>query len=139
MGTFLSLAERLEAKAKKIEDDVNKKVQAVALGIITDLAYVTPVDTSTALSNWQISFDVAPSPIPLPPHFPGDFGDTARQSAQETIALAKRELSLRTPGREVYISNVAPYIVRLNGGSSRQEPAGFVERAILIGRNIARK
>lgn len=138
MGNLLDLAKSLEDKAAEIEKAASKAAIDAALAIVGNLAYATPVDTSKALSNWQVTLD-NPATTYIGPHSPGFNGSTYRASAAETIARAKAVLTAKKPGQPIYITNNAPYIVRLNDGYSGQAPAGFVERAVLIGRKQFQK
>lgn len=135
---LLSLANSLERKAKAIDEAASKTAVDTALAIVGDLAYKTPVDTSQALSNWITTLD-SPSTAKILPHFPGVQGSTQRASAAETINAAKRVLVNKKPGQPIFITNNQPYIKRLNDGYSGQAPAGFVERAVLIGRKMLAK
>lgn len=135
---LLDLAERLEKKAKAIDEAASQTAADTALAIVGDLAYKTPVDTSQALSNWQVTLQ-NPASGKISPHFPGLQGSTYRQSAAETINIAKAVLKNKKPGQAIYITNNLPYIRRLNDGYSGQAPAGFVERAVLIGRKMLSK
>ncbi len=133
--TLLDLANSLEKKAAQIETAANETAIKTALTIVGDLAFHTPVDTSKALSNWTLTLD-APATAYIQPHFPGKGGTTQRSSGNETISLAKAVLDAKKPGQPIYITNNAPYIRRLNDGYSKQQPAGFVERSVLIGRKM---
>lgn len=137
MAGLLDLAASLEKKAKAIDVAASQLAADTALTIVADLAYKTPVDTSQALSNWLVTLD-APSTEKVKPHYPGEGGSTQRASAAETINQARSILANKKPGQKIYITNNLPYIRRLNEGHSKQAPAGFVERSILIGRK-ARK
>jgi hypothetical protein len=106
--------------------------------IIRDLVNITPVDTSQAISNWQISLNNKTSEI-IKPYVPGYRGSTKRASADEVIAKAISILKTKTPGQSIWIQNNLPYIRRLNDGYSRQAPAGYVERSLLIGRIIIKQ
>jgi len=132
---LLDLATSLEKKAKAIDEAASKLAVDTALTIVGDLAFKTPVDTSQALSNWQVSLG-SPVDSKIPPYYPGEGGSTRNSSAQSTIDAAKNALKQKRPGVTIYISNVLPYIRRLNDGYSKQAPAGFVERAVLIGRKM---
>jgi hypothetical protein len=66
----------------------------------------------------------------------GFAGSTQEASASEALFQGEHQLRLKKPGMPIYITNNAPYIRALNDGSSMQEPAGFVERAVLIGRRV---
>jgi len=135
VATLLDLANSLEKKAAAINAAASQLAVDTALAIVGDLVYHTPVDTTKALSNWTVTLD-APASDYLPAFYPGKGGETQVASAQEALALAKAVLAKKQPGQTIFISNNAPYIVRLNDGYSGQQPAGFVERAVLIGRNM---
>lgn len=137
-GNLLDLAKRLEKLADDLPEQVSEQSKKAAIAIVTDLANKTPVDTSNALSNWQVTLD-SPATSEIPPHFPGSGGNTQRASVAQTIANAIKVLESKKPGQKIYITNNAPYIRRLNDGYSAQQPAGFVERAALIGRVVLRK
>lgn len=136
--SLLDLANSLERKAKAIDNAASQTAVDTALAIVGDLAYKTPVDTSQALSNWQVTLDT-PATGNISPHYPGLQGSTQRASAAETLNLAKAVLKTKKPGQAIYITNNLPYIKRLNDGYSAQAPAGFVERAVLIGRKMLSK
>lgn len=136
--TLLDLAISLERRIDKLDEEASKAAVQVALTILGDLVYVTPVDTSQALSNWQVSLE-KPASDSIPPYYPGEQGSTQRASAQAALDAARAVLRGKKPGDTIYLSNVLPYIRRLNDGYSAQAPAGFVERAALLGRKQARK
>lgn len=137
MGNLLDLARRMEAKAKEVDKIASDKAVAVALKIVETLAYRTPVDTSTALSNWQVSLD-SPKTSFINAYHPGYLGYTLIASAQATIQAAQAALAQKKPGQIIYISNNTPYIRGLNSGTSKQAPAGFVEASVLIARKSLR-
>lgn len=136
--SLLELADSLEHKAVAIEKSASKTAIDAALAIVGDLVYKTPVDTSKALSNWVATLE-SPAKESIMPHFPGIQGSTRNASAAETLNQAKAVLKKKKPGQIIFITNNLPYIVRLNEGYSAQAPAGFVERAVLIGRKISEK
>lgn len=137
-GTLLDLANRLDKKAEVISVAASDHAVKVALTVVGDLAYHTPVDSSQALSNWDVTLD-SPATAKHGPHFPGKQGSTQKASAQETIDRAKRILATKQPGQRIFITNNQPYINRLNNGYSAQVPAGFVERAVLLARKMKAK
>jgi hypothetical protein len=136
--SLLDLATSLEKKSKLIEKQASDAAVSVALTIVGDLAYITPVDTSQALSNWITTLSTA-SNSTIAPQFFGSRGSTKRASAAETINSAIRILASKKPGQVIYITNNLFYIRDLNDGSSSQAPAGFVERSVLIGRKLLSK
>lgn len=137
MGTLKGLAARMNDKADELDEDASKLATAAAITVISSLVYDTPVDVSTALSGWQLSVG-APVPTRRPAFFPGEHGSTQRASAQATIAAARDNLLGKIPGEPIYISNLEPYIKRLNAGYSKQHPGAFVEVAVLRGRDHLR-
>lgn len=112
----------------RIDDAANRLAVIVTTEMADDVIEHTPVDTSEAESNWQASLNVAPY-LPLPAIYEGERGSTAAASAREALAHVKRTLKDKRPGEAAYLSNLAEHIVDLNDGTSKQEPAGFVERA----------
>ena len=134
---LLDLAASMERKANAINAASSQLAVDTALTIVGDLAFKTPVDTSQALSNWIVTLET-PSSDKIKPHFPGESGSTQRASAAETINQARAILAKKKPGQKIYITNNLPYIRRLNDGYSKQTPAGFVERSVLIGRKMRR-
>lgn len=133
MGTLKGLAARMNKLADDIEEDVSDDAVSAALTIVGSLAFDTPVDVSTALSGWQIGLG-SPVPTRRSAFFPGEKGTTFKASAQATIADAREVLLAKIPGQPIYISNLEPYIRRLNAGYSKQSPGAFIELAVLRGR-----
>jgi hypothetical protein len=82
----------------------------------------TPVDTGWASSNWLPSLD---APVTTP---------TGSKKAVSTAESDARVTALRSfryrPDAVIYVTNSVPYITELNQGYSRQQPRGFVQRAI---------
>lgn len=133
MATLATLAKKLRRNAKELPDRVNELAQEVASAMVKDLVNVTPVDTSKALSNWQVQIG---SPITghIPAHVLGKRGSTQTASASAAIAAALVGIRAKKPGEPLYISNATPYIKYLDEGSSSQFAGGFKERAVLVGR-----
>ncbi|QNN99850.1 hypothetical protein P67b_00091 [Ruegeria phage Tedan] len=109
-------------------------VNSLAVNITAELIERTPVDTGWARANWVPAIG-APSLAGS-----GDLSRSAREagaasaggrqsSAVGVIAAGYRDIS-QGP---IFVSNNVPYIGRLNGGSSAQAPAGFVQDAIAAG------
>lgn len=136
MASLLDLANRLEKVATKLDETASDAAVKVASEILKDLLNVTPVDTSKALSNWQIGLG-SPPDARLKPYFPGLGGSTQEASANAALKAGLDVLKGKKAGVTIYITNNLPYIRRLNDGYSKQAPAGFVERAVLIGRKKA--
>lgn len=138
MGSFRDFSNRMRKASNLVKQQTDGLAKGAALAVVTDLAKNTPVDTSKAISNWKVTL-VAPYPAEVDAHFPGMSGSTYTKSVAETIAEAERNIKKRRSGETIFITNNADYITKLNNGSSRQEPAGFVERAVIVGNQFIRK
>lgn len=136
MADLRDLAFQMKALADKLPTAGSELATRVAIEIVTALVRTTPVDTSEALSNWQVTLG-SPGASRIPPYVKGKEGSTEEISAERTILEAVAILKTKQPGQSIWIQNVLPYIRVLNDGSSHQAPAGFVERAQLIGRKTA--
>lgn len=132
---LLDLAKDMEKVNAKVSQAASDHAVKIATTIVGDLVYHTPVDTSQALSNWDVTLGTR-ADFKHGPHFPGQAGSTQRQSAAETLRLAKQVLQNKKPGQSIFITNNQPYIRRLNDGTHSQQPGGFLERALLLGRKI---
>lgn len=135
MTDFNDLARQLLAYSQSLNKQASDTAVKVATAIVNNLIEVTPVDTSQALSNWQIGLGT-PVSSTIPPYVPGTLGYTAIASQSAAIEAAQSALQGKQPGQTIYISNNLDYIQALDDGSSQQEPANFVARAVLIGRLI---
>lgn len=135
-GNLRDLANQLRAISPQLAAQASEAAKGAALAIVSDLANVTPVDTSQALSNWRIGINQKVV-LAIEPYQSGKAGSTQSESAQATIDAARIALAAKKPGDTIWISNPLPYIGLLNDGSSSQAPAGFVERAVLIGRKVS--
>lgn len=82
--TLLDLAVSLERRVDELDKKASEAAVKIALTVLGDLVYVTPVDTSQALSNWQVSVGATPSGS-IPPYFPGEQGSTQKASAQAAL------------------------------------------------------
>ncbi len=133
---LLDLARSLEQRVGKLDTVASNLAVKIATSILKELTDITPVDTSKALSNWQVSLD-EPVNFSIEPYFSGKSGSTEEKSAAAAFSEGKVSLYSKEPGEAIYVSNLLPYIQRLNEGYSSQAPAGFVERAVLFGRNEA--
>lgn len=140
--TLADLARRMEKAANSIEKQASAISVGVAETVVRSLVspppFGTPVDTSNAISNWQVGIG-RPVSSDIQPYFEGQDGSTRGASANAAIAVAKSNLKRKKPGQSIFISNLADYIVDLDEGSSRQAPAGITDRAIMNGRAYLKK
>ena len=123
--------------------ETNKLALAVMNNLIADPPKGTPQDTLFAQSNWLMSLD-GPSTDLIGTKAQAkasgpDFGpqESSIKRIRVTTGAGRSSVTGRFELRKIYISNNAPYIGLLNKGSSRQSPAGWVDRAILKGQQSA--
>ncbi|MEO0497938.1 MAG: hypothetical protein AAF141_11330 [Pseudomonadota bacterium] len=107
------------AYEKKVVDTVDTRFRKVVLSVFGSVIRATPVDTGRARGNWQTTLD-APAREQVE-------GTTPRVGEADAVAAAAKM------GKVAFVSNNVPYIGRLNEGSSKQAPAGFVEKAAQAG------
>lgn len=125
--SFTNFSKRMRSLGQAVEHNSRDGVKQIARATVTTLIARTPVDSGQAASNWQVGLggmQTAPK-----------FGFTDIPAAR---ALALATIEQRQAGQNVYISNLLPYIGRLNNGYSSQAPAGFVENALVVARQVAR-
>lgn len=116
---------RIKIVVAAYEEFLDKVVKKIVLEVVNALiaspsAGGTPVDTGWASSNW---IPHVGTPVLRPAGSPTNVSDAAQQAGIASV------LGYRSSG-PVFVSNNVPYILRLNEGSSRQAPAGFVQAAI---------
>jgi len=133
MGNLADLQKRMYQRADKVGQVANEGKKHAARAIVRYLVNITPVDTSQALSNWQARNDF-PVSFPISPYFSGQGGSTQGQSAEAAYDEANAIISRAKPGEPIYLSNVLPYIKRLDEGSSTQHPGGFVHASVIVGK-----
>lgn len=126
---LLGLAYKLNKLANDLPDIANEICKEYVAELAVNLIYETPVDTSAALSNWQVGIG-QPVVDFIDPHIPGLYGDTRIASGRIAYQLAKAAASTGIPGQSYWLSNNTPYIIDLNNGTSRQAPAMFIQSTI---------
>lgn len=152
MADLLDLAKFMNSLGNRIVSKANDAAITVTATIFKDVLQQTPVDTGTALSNWQVTLD-QPATAVLPAWFPSPKGRviagfwkhkvdpqiTFQTNAPATYDVARYVWLAKKPGQPIFITNNVDYIGDLNNGSSKQAPAGFVDRAKILGNTVAQK
>ena len=136
MADLRDLARWSNALPDRIEKAASKLAVETATAMAVEAIAITPVDITTAVSNWQVSLNAPPS-FDLPAIYPGERGSTAPQSRAAALRHVTTVLRAKAPGEQIYLSNLTPYIIDLNRGSSKQAPPGWIERAVLKGERTA--
>lgn len=107
---------------KKVLGRLEKTVRAVALVVDSTLVETTPVLTGRARANWNPSLNVPDTTIQEP----------NRKKSIDPVTSAYKITDT------ILISNNLPYIKKLNEGSSKQAPAGFVDSALQKGKRAVK-
>jgi len=95
---------------------VNVKTRQFMLDVWTELVNTTPVKTGKARYSWKIS-----AGSPFTKEIPdGTYGYPPLPNLDRYIRNWTKW----------YIANTAPYILELDGGSSKQAPSGFIKLSI---------
>lgn len=132
------LANKLNNMNKQIKEDTNNKAIDFALDLLDELVENTPVDTSKAVSNWQVSI-ISPETREIDAHILGSRGSSKDMSIEIVKMEAKNTLSAKKAGDSIFITNNADYIADLNNGTSTQAPAGFIEASIMRAKQRLKK
>lgn len=103
---------------------VTRVVQGLTLDITADLQETTPVDTGWARANWIPNIGGKFSDSPVGERIRGKIDVATQQTAIAKIATQFRV------GPPIHITNNVPYIKKLNQGSSKKAPAGYVDSII---------
>lgn len=128
-SSLSELALACRSVAKNIDKDVNAIKQEAASKLSFRLIYETPVDESTALSNWQVSL-VFPTSTLRPAYRVGEQGSTKAYSAAQAYRAAAQMIKQAKPRIDLVVTNNLTYIHALNAGSSKQQPSAFFVQRI---------
>lgn len=123
-------ADLMEKRARVVPQRVLEIKKQVAGTVIEMVANSTPVDTGTAISNWQVNLGSAARGSVLA-KVPGMKGSTGTANREATIAQGRSVIAGAGAGVDIHITNNLYYIEELNRGTSSQAPAGFVEQAAI--------
>jgi hypothetical protein len=121
----------MRARAKALDSLASDIAVEGTKAMLKEMVDVTPVDESTALSNWQIGIG-SRVVSDRPAHVVGKYGSTRGPSADKTVAEGLEKLQYKKPGQPIFLSNLTPYIGDLDKGTSKQFAGGFVPRALIV-------
>jgi hypothetical protein len=114
-------AKRMKRLGKTINVKADKSVVILASQIQSTVILATPVDTGRARNNW---FATIGTPSNETIENEGTYDPSKRIRSNNSV------IATHSGGKKIYISNNLPYIKKLNGGSSKQAPPAFVEKAV---------
>lgn len=109
-------AEKIAAITK---NNVAQVMRMATVEFYRQVIISTPVDTGRARHGWNITIN-SPSDT-VPPEGKYSMPNIEEHGLSTIISVS--------PEQVIYITNRVHYIEKLNGGSSRQAPARFVELA----------
>lgn len=132
---LMQFAQLIERRSVQVEHNSLQLKKKVVTEVHKNVSQNTPADTGRAISNWKISLLTSPS-FSIFPYAPGRLGNTKDANINATIATASPIIASIKLGQVVMITNSVDYVQDLNDGTSKQQPAGFVQRAIQHGDTI---
>lgn len=140
MASLEQFSRRIAQIGGGVAVETDKTVRMAALAADQAVVMATPVDKGRARSNWIVALG-APRRDTVEPYSPGEGGSSGGANAQAAIAQGSAVISGYSGllHGSIAISNNLPYIGRLNSGSSKQAPAGFVEKAVQSAVRAVRK
>ena len=132
------LDKKMTRLAACIAKNADKKVAAIAIGIVQQEVQETPVDTGRAKANWQanVGFPVFDAIEAQPPGVGGSTAG-ANQAFAEHSATA-RIANFKPSDQAIFITHNLDYIGPLNQGHSAQNDPGWIERAMADGILLAK-
>lgn len=139
---FSALPNVLDARVVRMQKNLTKIVRETATVGNRALILGTPVDKGVARSNWITALNL-PNLVQIPAYAPGNkLGIAEKANAEAAMAQGAAAINRFNSIRNVaiFMSNIVPYIGKLNRGHSRlQAPAGMiVEKAFMKMRRAVR-
>lgn len=138
--TFARFGKNIRKRRKQFDRRSAKAVTTAASAGLRSVVRNTPADKGVARSNWRVGIG-APTRKVIQAYRPYPKGsmangrgtaETANAGAAIAAGLARIKASeVAGLTSAIYISNNVPYIRKLNAGSSKQAPAGFIETSLL--------
>ncbi len=123
----------LNSQLKQFDKDVKKRINNykinLAKTILLYLVEATPVDTSTALSNWIVDLNKAKN-RQIKAHSLGSQGSTQSVSAGMAYSIGNAIIQRAKVGEIVYITNNVDYIKLLNMGYSSQAEQHYIQNCV---------
>lgn len=130
-NSLRTLATRMRKLKRELADYRIRVKREVTLEMLHYLTNTTPVDTSLAISNWQVRLGGEGRIIEA--HLEGEYGSTKSFSSQVANNFGELVLRELRPESVVTLYNYTPYIEQLDAGKSIQAQ-DFVKGAIIRGK-----
>jgi hypothetical protein len=113
----------LEGIVDELEIELNEELRRIAHNLINNLAIQTPKLTGAATGEWQANINKRATARTYREDLAGSTVATEEGAVIDTAVNYKFPI--------IWISNLAPYIEKLNDGTSTQAPPKFIELALL--------
>lgn len=127
---FDQMPKVVDTFAKGIEAGMDAAVKAVVEAGVEVIADQTPVDTTRAVSNWQVTIG-GPAGGEVPPHVPGSVGGSGASAARSvTKSRGRTAMAAYKGAKAAYITNNVPYIGVLEYGDAKHRPSGMVAKGL---------
>lgn len=123
----MNVAARIQQVINEFTDRITS---AIVVGVTEALHEETPKDTTFASVNWRPTIGYPFLEVQPRNRSRDDRAALVPQYRATQLSNLSGINTVRGLRDSVYIVNNAPYIGGLNGGSSSQAPAGFVQEAI---------
>ena len=110
---------------------LKSSMKMAVIEAMRQLTISTPVDTGRARWGWFCTVNAFSGSVPdeVPDGWQGKSSGGTPFFQQPDVISRVQEIGDYQISDTLYITNNVSYIVKLNGGSSRQAPARFVEKA----------
>jgi hypothetical protein len=113
-----------------VKEGMNAAVQSIVEAGLEVIADQTPVDTTRAVSNWQVTVG-GPAGGEVAPHVKGSVGGSGASAARSvTKSRGKAAMAGYKGGKAAYITNNVPYIGVLEYGDAKHRPTGMVAKGL---------
>lgn len=132
MGTypFEQMPTVVDTAVQAMNKAIDVAMVLIAQEGLSVIADNTPVDTTLAVSNWQVS-TTSPLQSQIGPAVPNSkFGSGAAAARAVVKTRAAGKLTGARSLKNIYITNNVPYITVLEYGDSKHRPSGMVAKGL---------
>jgi hypothetical protein len=127
---FSSMPTVVSKMSEAMSKAIDVAVVLIAQDGISAMIDATPVDTTLAVSNWQITKN-GPSSQTLEPIVKGSVKGSGAQAARNVAKTrAAGKLTGYKGAKTVWITNNVPYISVLEYGDVKHRPSGMVSKGL---------
>ena len=133
--SFDLLPAAIKVLSKRIPKVVALATNRVAYEMHESIIDSTRVDTSKAISNWQVSVGIGNSSY-IPAHVEGKAGSTWATSRHTSLTKGGQAVKGRKVGTDIHIVNNAPYIEKIEDAPGYESVAALAFRVQVAATNL---